>query len=67
MPRTNVGRKMHTQDCLHKSTISAQVDGGNRGKKKRGGGIIGLRCVRLAVPLALRVTEFREKPIIALP
>lgn len=39
---------------------------GNRGREEVGG-IIGLRCVWLAVPLAPRVREFREKQIIALP
>lgn len=49
MPRTNAGRKMHTQCCLHKSAISARVEGEQREESKRvserGGGIIGLRCV----------------------
>lgn len=50
MSGTNAGRKMHTQDCLHKSAVSARAEQRTRrereGERERGGGgIIGLRCV----------------------
>ena len=58
------GKCTHSAVCIN---LPFQL-GLERGEQReRGGGIIGLRCVWLAVPLAPRVREFREKPIIALP